>query len=65
LAILAVIALLVLIYGFYLLLFSDKNFSDNYNKAKKYIVSAFVAIIVIGISWFLISWLIYVVGQGV
>ncbi len=65
LGILAVLALFVLIYGFYLLLFSDKNFSDNYNKAKKYIFWASVAIIIIWISWLLVSWLIYIVGKGV
>ncbi len=55
LGILGFLALLVLIYGFARILWaSDDNAVDE---AKKIMISAIVGILVIGISWYLISWI--------
>ena len=63
LSILAFVALVVLIYGFYLLLFSWQWFDEWYRKAKKYIFVSGFSIIVIWVSWLIVSWLFYIVSK--
>lgn len=64
LSILAFIALVVLIYWFYKLLFSGQWFDESYKTAKKYILNALLALFIIGLSWYIISWIFYIVAVG-
>ncbi len=56
----AFIALAVIIYGFYLMFFSDQE--EWFAKAKEILKGASIALFVIGLSWFIISFLFNVIG---
>ncbi len=53
----AFVAFLVLVYGFAMMLFSSEE--DGIAKARKYIVWAAIAIAILGVSWFIVSWIFY------
>lgn len=54
----AFIALIMLIYGFYLMFFSKQE--EWFEKAKKIIIWVIVALFVMGLAWIIISFLFYV-----
>lgn len=56
----AFIALAVIIYGFYLMFFSDQD--EWFAKAKEILKWASIALFIIGLSWFIISFLFNVIG---
>jgi len=56
----AFIALAVIIYGFYLMFFSDQE--EWFAKAKEILKWASIALFIIGLSWFIISFLFSVIG---
>ena len=55
LAILGLVALLMLLFGFYKM-FVAKDHEEWFTHAKKIITNALVAIIIIALAWFLVSW---------
>lgn len=57
------VALIVVIYWFYLMLFSSEH-DDAYGKAKKYIFNWTIALIIMWVSWFIVSFIIYIVERG-
>lgn len=54
LAIIGVVALIVLIYGFYQM-FANKDNEDGFKTAKKIVIWAVIALFVMGTSWFIVS----------
>lgn len=54
LAIVWLVATVVLLYGFYQLVFSDKN-DDTMSSARKIIITALVALLIIGFAWIIVS----------
>jgi len=52
------IALVVLLYGFAMMLFTSEE--DWIAKAKKYIFGAALAIFILGLSWFITSFIFYI-----
>lgn len=56
----AFIALIMIIYGFYLMFFSAQD--EGFEKAKNILKGASIALFIIGLSWFLISFLFSVIG---
>ncbi len=56
----AFIALAMIIYGFYLMFFSDQD--EWFAKAKAILKGASIALFIIGLSWFIISFLFNVIG---
>lgn len=55
LAIVSVVALVVLIYGFYMVFLW--NSEENLKKARKYIFLAATSLFIMWVSWFIISWI--------
>lgn len=55
LAILGLVALLMLIFGFYKM-FVAKDHEEWFTAAKKIVINAVVAIVIIALAWFLVSW---------
>lgn len=53
----AFIALVILIYGFYLMFFSKQE--EWFDKAKKIIIWVTVALFIMGLSWLIVSFLFY------
>lgn len=55
LAIAGLVALVVLIYGFYQM-FAAKDHKSGYEEAFKIVKGAAIALLVIGVAWFIVSW---------
>lgn len=51
----AFIAFAFLIYGFYLMFFSKQE--EGFDKAKKILISTTIALLLIGLSWFIIAFI--------
>ncbi len=64
LAIVAFVALVVIIYWFYMMFFSKEQ-EEWFNKAKKFVINWAIALLVMWISWFVVSFIFYLVGQGI
>ena len=64
LIIVSFIALVVLIYGFYMMLFVA-HLEEWFSKAKKYILNSTIALLVMWTSWFIVSFILYIVSLGV
>jgi len=62
LSFLAFIALLIIIYWFFRMFFSW-NHQESFDKAKKIIFTAIFALIIIWISWIVISWMFWLFFQ--
>lgn len=58
----AFIALLVILYGFYMMFFRDQD--KGFGTAKKTVTGAAIALFVIGISWLFVNFAFYVFNQG-
>ena len=63
LAIVAFVALMILLGGFGFMFFSSHE--DWFNKAKKYVLNSSIAILVIGVSWLIVSFVFYIVDVAV
>ena len=61
LAILGFVALVVLIIWFAKMLLSFGKSQEAIDSAKKYILAAIIAILLIGLSWFIISWIFTII----
>lgn len=57
----AFIAIIVLIYGFYGILFGDSQ--EGIKRAQKIIKGTFIAIIVMGASWLIVRAMFYIITQ--
>lgn len=57
------IALLVLIYWFYLMFFGEHE--ETFQKAKKYVINSSIALLVMWTSWFIVSFILYIVSLWV
>lgn len=57
----AFIALIVMIYGFYMMFFRDQD--KGVAEAKKTVIGAAIALGVIGISWFFVNFAFYLFYQ--
>lgn len=55
LAIAGLVALIVLVLGFYKMFTASDN-KEGYKEALQYVTRAAIAIVIIGVSWFLVSW---------
>lgn len=55
LSIASFVALVVVIYGFYMMFFSEQE--AGFAKAKKILTGAFIALAIIALSWFIVSFL--------
>lgn len=49
------IALVLVIYGFYNMFFSEQE--EWYDKAKKIVIGASIALLIMGISWFIVTYI--------
>lgn len=58
----AFIALIVIIYGFYMMFFREQD--KGFGQAKKTVTGAAIALFVIGISWLFVNFAFYVFNQG-
>lgn len=61
--ILGFISLIILLLGFYKILFTSDKFSDSFNQWKKYLKAWIIWIIWIGLSWLIVSFLFYFVER--
>lgn len=58
----AFIALIVIIYGFYMMFFRDQD--KGVGEAKKTVTGAAIALFVIAISWLFVNFAFYLFYQG-
>ncbi len=58
------VALIVVIYWFYWMLFSGEH-EEWFNKAKKYVLNWWIAILVMWISWFIVSFIFYIIQLAI
>lgn len=61
LALLWFIALLVILYSFYMIFFGKSD--DGVANARKTVVWAAIALLIIGVSWFVVNFLFYIYNQ--
>jgi len=61
--ILAFIALVVLIYGFYSILFDWKKSEESLQIWRKYVKASIISIVWIWLSWLIVSFIFYVVSK--
>jgi len=55
------VALMVLIIGFAKMLLSFGKSQEAIESAKKYILAATIAILIIGLSWLIVSWIFTII----
>ncbi|MBP6911431.1 hypothetical protein KBC03_07735 [Patescibacteria group bacterium] len=60
-ALVAFIALVVIMYGFYMMFFRDQD--KGFASAKKTVIGAAIALFVIGISWLFVNFAFYIFNK--